>query len=126
MPNKPLFGPGGPGGGMSPKPEAKKMGSQSSIFGSKRFSDKSSLRKKLEGRQDFYTDSNIKMGKDQRTRFSEKLKGLLPGNKSTFNPEDFKRVDKKLAKEESLERGTSKEFEIKRERAALKKLSGLK
>ncbi len=146
MENKPLFRPGIQSGGTPSTPpserkyvppstptksevkrvDPKKDSVEKSVFGKEGYLEKRSLRGKLEGMQDLFTDPNIKMGRDQRARFSKKLEGLLPGNKTTFNPEDVKRVDKKLAQEESSVRGTPKEFEIKRQRAALKKISGLK
>jgi len=108
------------------KTETKKEVSSLGVFGKQGFLDKGFLTGKLEGRQDFYTDSNIKMGREQRKKFAEKLKEWLPKGKNTFNIGDVKIVEKKLIEEEFKVKGTPKEFEIKRERAALKKLFDLK
>lgn len=115
-----LFKPGSPGGEMPPKSEVK---NSPGIFGSKKSLEKKSFEYKLREREDFF--GKYKMGKDQRKKFAEKINKLIPG-KTTLNPEDIKRVDKTLRQEESLARGTPKEYEIKRERAALKDLSGSK
>lgn len=95
------------------------------IFGSKRSLEKRSFEYKLGERGDFF--GKYKMGRDQRKKFAEKINKLIPG-KTTLNPEDIKIVDKKLAKEESLAKrtSTSREYEIKRQRAALKDFFGIK
>jgi hypothetical protein len=113
------------------KPEAKKTEVQKGVtglgvFGKQGFLEKRSLLGKLRNRQDFFTDSNIKMSGEQRSKFAEKLKNLLPKGKSTFNIGDVKVIDKKLKQQEFLAKNTQEKFKVRRERAALKKLFELK
>ncbi len=112
------------------KPEVKKTEvpkgtTGSSVLKKQEFFEKKSLMGILKGREDFYKDTNIQMGEAQRKKFAEKLKNLLPPNKTTFNPGDIRAIYKKLGKEQSSFRGTPEESVIKKEREALKKLFGL-
>lgn len=107
------------------KVEVQKKANGLSIFGKQGYLDKSSLKGKLESRQDFFTDSNIKMDIEQRRKFAEKINKFVSG-KTTLNLGDAKIIEKKLREEEFKVKNTPKEFKIKRERAALKKLFDLK
>lgn len=113
------------------KPEVKKTEVQKGVtgpgvLGKQKFLEKKSLVEKLKNRQDFFTNPNIKMSGEQRKKFAEKLKDLLPKDKPTFNIGDVKIIDRKLKKQEDLAKDTQEKFKVKRERAALKKLFELK
>jgi len=91
------------------------------IFGKQRFLSKSSFATKVRDNSSFFTDRDIKMSREDRKNFVGKIDKLTSG-KTTLNPGDLKMIDKKLRQEEFLARGTSKEFKIKGERKALKKM----